>query len=149
MPIIQIRTIWVPRLSHVEGAGKNASRHELPVVAEDTAFASIDGVPKSGASALSLGINSVTLGDDSIFEPGLARRDAACLQCGVEEWPHEVVRDLAQRIRLQGRQGVNFDLFMSHRRKPFGAALFGQLDRVVRSSNCCTWSRACRRRARS
>jgi hypothetical protein len=37
------------------GAGKTASRHELPVVAEDTAFASINGVPKSGASAPSLG----------------------------------------------------------------------------------------------
>jgi hypothetical protein len=32
------------------------SRHELPVVAEDTAYASINGVPKSGASA-SLGVD--------------------------------------------------------------------------------------------
>jgi hypothetical protein len=58
MPIIQIRTIWSPRLcSCRNGAGKNASRHQLPLVAEDTAFASINGVPKSGASALSLGVD--------------------------------------------------------------------------------------------
>jgi hypothetical protein len=122
MPIIQIRTIWVPPLCHVEwcrkkreptltppvflrgvnkdhigsGFGVGMSppqrlfgvrdrRSRLPcarpptgrirglqrapprscleilrselVVAEDTAFASINGVPKSGASALSLGVD--------------------------------------------------------------------------------------------
>jgi hypothetical protein len=39
------------------GAGKNASRQQLLVVAEDPAFASINAVPKSGASALSLGVD--------------------------------------------------------------------------------------------
>jgi hypothetical protein len=53
MPTIQIRTIWVPRLCLMV----QQKSEPILVVAEDTAFASINGVPKSGASALILGVD--------------------------------------------------------------------------------------------
>jgi hypothetical protein len=53
MPIIQIRTIWVPRLCLMV----QQKSEPILVAAEDTSYASINGVPKSDASALSLGVD--------------------------------------------------------------------------------------------